>query len=121
MEDQRHYAVTDEYPGKVEVRIGDITLASSTRALILKEVGRTVYNPVFYIPKEDVQTNLLQRVEGKQTHCPIKGDATYWDYKNLDRSGYFAWSYENPLPRSKKITEHIAFNLEHVTFILSPS
>jgi len=120
MNDPRHYAVIDVFNSKVTVKVGDVTIAESTKAFNLKEVGKTVYDQVLYIPKEDVAINLLSLEEGRTTHCPIKGDATYWSYNNIEAPDYFAWSYDNPLPRSKKIASCFAFNLYHVILTIQP-
>jgi uncharacterized protein (DUF427 family) len=120
MNDPRHYAVIDLFNSKVTVKVGDVMVAESIKAFNLKEVGKTLFDQVLYIPKEDVAMNVLALEEGRTTHCPIKGDATYWSYKNIASPDYFAWSYDNPLPRSKKITGYFAFNLNHVTLTIQP-
>jgi len=118
--DKRHYAVTDLYKRKLTLRYNDEIIAYTERALILKEVGKSVYNPVFYIPKENLKIE-LKIDSSRESHCPIKGDATYWNLKeNLAASSYFAWSYEEPLPRAKKIKGYIAFNFDLITFISEP-
>lgn len=119
MEEKRHYAVIDSYPRKVSYYLGDVKIAESENALILKEVGRSVYNPVFYIPKEDLLVS-LEKDESKNSYCPIKGDASYWTMKGAPKDPYFAWSYEDPLPRSKKIEGHVAFNESFLRFESRP-
>ncbi len=116
----RHYAVIDPHRGSVTVMFNDTPIAESKKTLMMKEVGRTIYDTVLYFPKEDVNMALLGEVQGKVTSCPIKGDATYWDPTDGKVADYFAWSYEEPHPKSKKIKGHIAFNPSHVTFILKP-
>lgn len=44
--------------GRVIVTLDDTTLADSTAALTMREVG---YPPVQYIPRSDVNMSLLQR------------------------------------------------------------
>ncbi len=114
----RHYAVIDVYERKLTLQFKGQTIASTTNALILKEVGKSVYNPVFYIPKEDVTVDLKPELD-RSSHCPIKGDASYWNLEN-PTSEYFAWSYEDPLPRSKKIKGYVAFNLNYLTLVSEP-
>ena len=116
----RHYAVIDTYRGKVTVRHGDTVVAESRSALNLKEVGASVYDSVLYFPKDDVDMTELAKVENKTTSCPIKGAATYWDPKDETVDPYFAWSYEEAHPMTKKIEGHIAFNPALVTFVLEP-
>ena len=115
----RHYAVIDEYNRKLTLKYKDEIVADSERALILKEVGKTVYDPVFYFPKEDIKVE-LGREPQRKSFCPIKGDTTYWNLKENPTDDYFAWSYEESLPRTKKIEGYIAFNQANITFISEP-
>lgn len=114
----RHYAVIDPVRRRITVKYRGETILESEDGLILKEVGKSVYDPVFYFPKQDLLVDLLPE-DSRSSHCPIKGDAKYW---NLDQAtdNYFAWSYEEPLPMSSKIKGHIAFNPEYVTFVSAP-
>ena len=115
----RHYAVVDEYNRTLSVIYKGNTIAKSNKALILKEVGKGVYNPVFYFPKEDITAD-IELEESRSSHCPIKGDATYWNLKENPTSDYFAWSYEEPLPRSKKVKGYIAFNESMISLLSEP-
>jgi uncharacterized protein (DUF427 family) len=121
MEDtlKRHYAAIDAYPRKLTLKYNNEIIAESQNALILKEVAKSVYNPVFYFPKEDIKADLVNETERK-SYCPIKGDASYWNFKENPTSDYLAWSYENALPRTKKIEGYIAFNLDQITLISEP-
>lgn len=80
-------------------------------------MGKGVYDPVFYIPKEDVKINL--KPEERTSACPIKGTASYWMPEKATED-YFAWSYEEPNPRAKKIKGYIAFNMAYVTLVSEP-
>ena len=117
MDEKRHYAVYDSYHRVLTIKIGDEVIAKTTKAIIVKEVGKGVYDPVFYIPKEDVQIKLVP--EDRSSICPIKGAASYWMPK-VSMDNYFAWSYEEPNPRAKKIKGYIAFNMEYVTLVSEP-
>ena len=115
--ENRHYAVIDAYTRKLTLLYNDTLLAESTNAFILKEVGKSVYNPVLYVPKEDIMMELAKE-NGRESFCPIKGDATYWNLTdNPVTNDYFAWSYEEPLPRAKKIKGCVAFNLNYIKLI----
>lgn len=116
--EKRHYAVYDNYHRLLTIKIGGEVIAKTTRAIIVKEVGKGVYDPVFYLPKEDVILP-LKLEKGRTSTCPIKGEASYW-MPITPTLNYFAWSYENPNPRAKKIKGYIAFNLEQVTLISEP-
>lgn len=121
MEEKRHYAVIDPYNRKLTLKYNNQILAETTDALILKEVGKSVYNPTLYLPKDAIKME-LELESTRQSHCPIKGDATYWNIKGNFTENYFGWSYEegNILSRAKKIKGYIAFNMQYVTLISEP-
>ena len=116
--EKRHYAVVDPFQRKLTIQKDGQVIAQSENALILKEVGRSVYDPVLYVPKADVVVDLVSEAK-RQSHCPIKGDATYWNLGEKT-SNYFAWSYENPHPKSGKIGGYVAFNPQYVSFLSEP-
>jgi len=67
--------------------------------------------PTFYIPREDVKSNgTVTQAQGKSSHCPWKGDATYWDITVGDKtSEAAAWSYEDPIPAFQNIRSYLSF------------
>ena len=95
----------------IEVSVGGQQLASSDRALRLDETGLPAR---YYIPREDVRTDLLQPT-AHQTTCPYKGQASYWSaqvrgetYQNV------VWSYETPIPAAEQIAGLMCFYNERV-------
>ena|SRR5215208_753857 len=74
---------------RVEVRSGGRLLAASDRAVELHETGAPTR---FYLPREDVRTDLLSRSETR-THCPFKGDASYYSAPGAEDA---FWVYEEP-------------------------
>ncbi len=73
--------------------LGDTVIADSVNAVVVKEVGRGVYDPVVYFPRADVEMDLLDRTD-KSTHCPLKGDTEYFDLVIAGgRTPDVAWSY----------------------------
>ena len=93
---------------EVVVRAGEHVVARTARARLLRE-GRLPVRT--YIPAEDVEPGVLTRTD-KHTHCPFKGDATYW---TVAVNGFSvenaAWSYEAPIPQSAAIKGHLCFDL----------
>ena len=93
-------------PRRVRVTAGDIVIAETTKALTLKEAK---YPAVQYVPREDTNMALLERTD-RVTHCPYKGDASYYsikaDGKTLDNA---IWTYETPFPAMTEISGHLAF------------
>ena len=95
-------------PAKERVRVSfnGKVVADSARALVLQEA---TYKPVFYIPRQDAQMALLSRTTNA-SHCPYKGDASYYSIKVDGREAENAiWSYETPFPAMKEIAGHLAF------------
>ena len=89
------------------VRSGGAVLAESSNALELSEDG---YPAIIYFPRDDIAMAFLDKTD-KVTHCPHKGDATYFSIVN--RSATIengAWSYENPLDDMAEIKGHVAFD-----------
>jgi uncharacterized protein (DUF427 family) len=93
-------------PRRVRVTAGDIVIAETTNALTLKEAK---YPAVQYVPRQDANMALLERTD-RVTHCPYKGDASYYsvkaDGKTLDNA---IWPYEAPCPAMTEISGHLAF------------
>jgi uncharacterized protein (DUF427 family) len=57
----------------------------------------------------------LERSE-HTTHCPFKGDATYFDFRDGNQEiAEIAWSYEDPFDQMHAIREHLAFYPDRVT------
>jgi uncharacterized protein (DUF427 family) len=94
-------------PKRVRVTLGGRVVAESARALTLREAS---YPPVQYIPREDADMALLRRTE-RSTHCPYKGDASYYtiDAGTGAPAENAVWSYETPFPAMAEIAGHLAF------------
>lgn len=91
---------------RVRVTVGGVAVADTTRALRVLE---TAGAPVYYVPREDVRTDLL-RASTTRSHCEWKGVATYWSIELQDRRTVdAAWSYERPSPGFEAIAGHLAF------------
>jgi uncharacterized protein (DUF427 family) len=100
---------------RVEVRVGGTTVAASDRALVLHETG---LRPRYYLPREDVRTDLLKPTE-KATACPFKGQASYWSLELGDETWVdLVWSYETPIPERADITGLLCFYDERVELLV---
>ncbi|WP_217141819.1 DUF427 domain-containing protein [Streptomyces sp. AC627_RSS907] len=86
----------------VRVVHGDQVLAESDGALVLRETGCP---DRYYIPAGDVRLDLLTP-SGTHTHCPFKGDASYW---SLPDAADLAWAYPDPEPDVAEIKDHVCF------------
>jgi uncharacterized protein (DUF427 family) len=82
-------------PKRIRVEVGGETIADSCRAIMLHESG---LQPIYYFPPEDVRADVLEPAD-RHTHCPKKGDASYYTIRVGDRvvkNG--AWYYPELLP-----------------------
>ena len=98
-------------PNRVIVRLDGAVIADSTRALVMRAPGTADQQ---YIPREDVNMTRLQRTT-HHTHCPYKGDASYWTIQGQGRvveNG--VWSYETPLASMTPIAGYLAFYQDRV-------
>jgi uncharacterized protein (DUF427 family) len=99
---------------RVTVKFAGQVVAESTRALTLREAS---YPPVQYIPKADVRMDLLTPTAHK-THCPYKGDASYFTIAAGGKTAKDAvWCYESPYPAVGEIAGHVAFYPDRVDSI----
>lgn len=97
--------------GIIVIRTGDGVIAESSKALVLREDG---YAPVYYLPREDVAMEFLERSD-KVTHCPHKGEAAHYHIVGASsRIENGAWSYEAPKPGAEAIAGCVAFYPDHM-------
>ncbi|HWE34901.1 MAG TPA: DUF427 domain-containing protein [Solirubrobacteraceae bacterium] len=85
----------DPTPKRVRVVVAGETIADSRGAFMLHESG---HQPIYYFPPDDVQAEFLEPSD-RHTHCPKKGDASYWTIRageTVVEAG--AWYYPEPLP-----------------------
>ncbi len=109
-----HPITLEENPRRVVVRFAGRVVADTTRALTLREAS---YPLVQYVPREDAEMALLRRT-GHATHCPYKGDASYYTIAADGRAAENAvWSYEAPFPAVAAISGHLAFYPDRVDAI----
>ena len=91
---------------QVTVRAGERVIADTKSALVLREAHLP---PVFYVPLADVDSSALRRSE-HSTHCPFKGDASYYDVVTADGViDNAVWEYQQPYESVGEIAGHVAF------------
>ncbi|WP_048308826.1 DUF427 domain-containing protein [Halomonas sp. PR-M31] len=91
----------------VRVLADETPIADTHNAIELRENG---YPSRQYIPREDIDMSRLAR-SSKVTHCPFKGDASYYSIKGADGEiADVAWSYERPFDAMTDIAGHLAFD-----------
>ena len=101
-----HHVRIEPSPRRVRAVVGGETIADSTRMSLLHEANHL---PVYYFPLEDVRLDLMAKTE-TSTHCPYKGDASYWSLtlggRNVDD---ILWSYETPFDEVPELAGLAAF------------
>ena len=87
---------------KAKVMYNDVVLAESANTVIVE--GN------HYFPPEDVNMGLLIDSSARQTVCPWKGTASYYDISvNGETVEAAAWVYPQPRSAAERIRDHIAF------------
>lgn len=111
--DESHPISIERAPGVVRVLFESHEIADSDNVLVLKEAN---YPPVYYFPRDSVRMEFLRRTD-KVTHCPYKGDASYFTiYRDRQIIESAVWSYEDPYAAVAAISGRLAFYPEHVEF-----
>jgi class 3 adenylate cyclase/uncharacterized protein (DUF427 family) len=91
---------------RLRVEFNGLFVADSTRAIVLHE---TRAPPMHYFPREDVRMDCLVRTT-LETHCPFKGNASYFSLKVGDKVAENAvWSYEEPYRDAEPIRGYLSF------------
>ena len=91
---------------RVRAAFDNHVIADTNDALILRE---STYPPVYYFPKDQIEMGFLAQTD-HASHCPYKGDASYWSIMmDGDLAENAAWSYEDPFPAAMAIKGHLAF------------
>src|SRR5689334_4351247 len=81
IEGPKHILYFEERPRRIRGLIGGETVIDTVRGALLYESSLP---PVLYVPLEDVRQDLIEPTE-HSTHCPFKGDASYWTVRAGER------------------------------------
>lgn len=96
----------EDSPRRIRVRLGGETVVDSRRTKLLHEHGHL---PIYYFPRDEVRMDLLVPSE-QRTHCPFKGEASYWSVHAGGKLAQDAvWGYPEPLADAPPIADHLAF------------
>lgn len=87
-----------------------MTVTAKWNGTLIAESDRTILvEGNQYFPPEDVRTDLLQE-SPTSTHCPWKGEASYYTVVvGPDRNPDAAWYYPRPLEAASEIRHYVAF------------
>lgn len=109
-----HPITIERSAGRVRVVASGNVIADSRNALTLRESD---YPPVHYIPRADVDMQLLARTDN-ESYCPYKGDAAYYSIPAAgERAVNAVWTYEAPFAAVAAIKDHVAFYPDRVDAI----
>ncbi len=100
-----HKIVLESLGKQVTVSVDGVELAQSDNAIVMREGD---YPPVIYIPFAGIEFSKLVRTDAK-THCPFKGDASYWRIAGGNAGPDLMWSYESPFDEMADIKGYGAF------------
>ena len=90
---------------RVEVWLGEVRIAASTRSLRVLE---TSHPPTYYLPVDDFEPGALLPTVGS-SWCEFKGRATYFDVHGADAvAPRAAWTYPTPSPGFERIAGYVA-------------
>lgn len=98
---------------RVQVTVAGEVIADSHHAIALYEAGQ---GPTWYLPRTDVKMDHLERTN-HSTHCPFKGNASYFSIKGAAKGENAVWSYEQPFDEVMSIKDHLAFYPDRVDSI----
>ena len=101
-------------PQRVRVVFNGRVIADTRSALTLQE---SKLPAVQYVPRQDADMSVMARSEHR-THCPYKGDASYFTLRVDDKEAIDAvWSYEAPNAPVAQVAGYLAFYPDRVDAI----
>lgn len=101
-----HRLLFATFPRRVRATYADEVVLDTIRGRLLHESNQM---PVLYVPTDDVRQDLLQATD-HSTHCPFKGDASYWTVVVGERRAENAvWGYPDPTHDAAWLRDHQAF------------
>ena len=99
---------------RIVVEFNGETLADSTEAV---RVDETNYSPVYYLPRHAVRMDVMHPSD-HHTHCPYKGDASYFSVEvNGKLAENAVWYYEEPIREVHGLKGLVAFYPEKIDSI----
>lgn len=106
VEGPRHRLLAHRFPRRVRATFNDAVVFDTEAGMLLHESNIL---PVLYVPEADIDLDLLTPTE-TSTHCPFKGDASYWSITVGDRTATdAAWGYPEPMDEAPFLLGHKAF------------
>lgn len=105
IEGPAHRLLFEDFPRRVRASFEGETVVDTRNGKLLHE---SALLPQLYVPVGDVRSDLLEATN-LSTHCPFKGDASYWSVRVGHRVAADAvWAYPEPLPEAAWLSDHMA-------------
>ena len=90
----------------VQVLVDGVTVADTNNSLFVHETGHPLR---YYIPQADLDMQFFTAID-KQTHCPYKGDASYYNVVvNNETYAGIAWTYAEPIADAAQLQGTVGF------------
>lgn len=101
-----HRLFFEDFPRRVRAVLAAEPILDTRRGKLLHETGLL---PQLYVPREDVRLDLCTATDHR-THCPFKGDASYWSVRAGDRiAENTVWAYPEPCEAARWLRGYVAF------------
>ena len=101
-----HFATFERPSDTFRITHDGKEVARSESALLLTEHAHgTTYPIVVYLPASSLTVSSVKT--DHSTHCPLKGDASYWTVDGVDNG---VWSYESPHEGVEAMAGYIGFD-----------
>ncbi len=99
---------------RIRVEFNGTWVADSSNAMVVYE---TRVPPMYYFPIDDVRMDFLERTDHR-THCPFKGNASYWSLKvGGEEVENAVWAYEEPYSDAEQLAGYVSFYQSKVSAI----
>lgn len=106
-----HKLLFTEFPRRVRAVFGGEVLFDTRGGQLLHESN---FLPVLYVPESDFFEELLEPTD-HTTHCPFKGDASYWTVRTEKAtSENTVWAYPAPKPAAEWLKGYRAVYFERM-------
>jgi uncharacterized protein (DUF427 family) len=101
IEGPKHVLYFEPFPRRIRGVIGGETVIDTVDGMLLYE---STLPPVLYVPEDDVRADLIQATD-HTTHCPYKGDASYWTAAGVENA---LWGYPEPIESASFLRGYVA-------------
>jgi uncharacterized protein (DUF427 family) len=97
----KHVLYFEPFPRRIRALIGGETVIDTTSGMLLYE---STHKPVLYVPEGDIRADLIEPTD-HSTHCPYKGDASYWSAAGVENA---LWGYKEPIESAAFLLGYVA-------------